>query len=223
MAAVVEIFVLAFAAAVYPTLLAGVILILTRPRPRAQLGGFLAGGMAASLTAGFVILFALNGTGALGQSQHTVSPAVDLAVAAVSLAVAARLWRRPASVPRKAKPASDKPSWLDRSLGRGSLPLVLVAGVVLNLPGVWYLAALKNIGEGGYATVTDVVLVLAFNLIMFALVEVPLVWYFVSPAGAQAAVSGFNAWLHANSRRVGAVVAAAVGLYLLVKGVVQAV
>jgi hypothetical protein len=219
---VVEIFVLALAAAVYPTLLAGVILILARPRPRAQLAGFLAGGMAASLTAGISILFAIEDTGAVGPSQHTVSPAVDLAVGAVSLAVAARLWRHPVAVPRRAKRASGKPSWLDRSLGRGSLPLVIVAGMVLNLPGAWYLAALKNIGEGGYSTVTDVVLVVAFNLIMFTLVEVPLVWYFVSPDGAQTAVNRFNAWLHENTRRVGAAVAAAVGVYLLVKGFVQA-
>lgn len=216
----VNVFLLALAAAVYPTLLAGVILILTRPSPRRQLAGFLVGGMAVSLAAGFLILFALDGTGAIGQSQHTVSPVVDLVVAVLSLAVAARLWRRPAA-PRAAKPPKEKPAWLDRSLGRGSLPLVIVAGMVLNLPGAWYLVALKEIGDGRYATVTDVVLVVAFNVIMFALVEVPLVWYVVSPDGAQAAVAGFNDWLHANSRRVAAGVAAAIGGYLLVKGVLQ--
>jgi hypothetical protein len=46
---VANVFVLALAAAVYPTLLAGVIVILSRPNPLRLLGGFLLGGMTISI------------------------------------------------------------------------------------------------------------------------------------------------------------------------------
>jgi Sap, sulfolipid-1-addressing protein len=210
---------LALAAAIYPTLLAGVILILALPNPRRRLAGFFAGGMATSLTAGFVILFALEDTGAVKKSDRTFGPALSVAVAALSLTIAARLWRRRDAVPR---PAARKPSLLDRSLRGGSLLPAILAGVVLNLPGAWYLAALKDIGDAQYGTGTDVLLVVAFNLVMFTLVEVPLVWYTVSPDGAEAAVGRLDAWLRANSARVGAVVAGTIGIYLLARGVAQA-
>ena len=50
---------LAFAAALYPTLLAGVIVILNRPTPKPLLVGFLLGGLLISVTAGLIIVFVL--------------------------------------------------------------------------------------------------------------------------------------------------------------------
>src|SRR6185312_10810251 len=84
---------LALAAAFYPTLLALVILILTRPRPVRLLAGFYAGAMITSVSVGLAILFALEGTGVVDNSPHGVSPAVDLVAGILGLLVALGLAR----------------------------------------------------------------------------------------------------------------------------------
>jgi Sap-like sulfolipid-1-addressing protein len=212
---VAEIFGLAIAAAFYPVLLAAVLLILTRPQPRGLLLAFLLGGMAISLLAGTLILVLAQDSGALsGSSRRTVSPAVDIAVGVLSLVVAVVLWRR-RDRPRKER---TQPQWLSRRLGGASAWPVFVIGVVLNLPGVYYLAALKQISAGGYGTATDAFLLVAFNLIMFALVEVPLVWYVASPDGARRRVEALDAWFHAHATELGVAIAAVVGAYLCAKG-----
>ena len=217
-----DVLVLALAAAFYPALLAGVILILTRPNPRRQLAGFLLGGMVASVTSGLLLLSALEGTGVAVPSHRDVGAAAYLAAGALSLIVAAAVWRRRAAPPRRRKPPREQPSRIDRLLGRGSLAVAVLVGAALNLPGMWYLLALNRIGEGGYSTLEELLLVLVFNVIMFALVEVPLAWYVFSPDAAQAAVTRFDAWMRASSRELAAIVAACVGAYLVMRGLVLA-
>ena len=75
-----RILLLALAAAVYPTLLAIVILILTRPHPIRLFSGYLIGGMAMSVTVGLLIL-AFADTSNLGTgSSSSPSPPIDLAL-----------------------------------------------------------------------------------------------------------------------------------------------
>jgi Sap, sulfolipid-1-addressing protein len=219
---VAQVFGLAIAAAFYPVLLAGVLLILTRPEPRGLLLAFLIGGMVVSLIAGAVILVVLQDTGALaGSSKRTVSPAVDIAVGLLSLGIAVMLWRRRGR-PR-AERGKSQPEWLSRRMESGSPLVAFAIGVVLNLPGIYYLAALKQISAGHYATSVDVFLVVAFNLIMFTLVEVPLIWYVVSPDGAKRRVARLDAWIHEHSSQLAMGIAGVVGVYLFAKGVDGAV
>ena len=220
-----DIFVLAFAAALYPLLLAGVLLILTQPDPRGLLLAFLLGGMLVSLVAGTAILVAVDESGVLrpsSSSRDSVSPGVDIVAGLVSLGLAVVLARRGAR-PRPQPAESDaSPSWMGRHLARGSRWPAFVVGIVLNLPGVWYLAALKEISAGNYATVTDAFLLVGFNVIMFALVEVPLVWYLVSPDGAQRFVTGMDRWFHTHANQLGVAITGLVGVYLCVRGVAGA-
>ena len=83
-----ELILLALAAAVYPTLLAGVILILSRPNPLRLLLAFLAGGMAISVVAGYAIVQALESSNIVSKSHSSNKPIVDIAVGAASLLVA---------------------------------------------------------------------------------------------------------------------------------------
>jgi hypothetical protein len=100
----------------------------------------------------------------------------------------------------------------------GSPLAAFAIGIVLNLPGIYYLAALKQISAGHYATSVDVFLVVAFNLIMFTLVEVPLIWYVVSPDGAKRRVAGLDRWIHGHSSQLAMGIAGVVGAYLFAKG-----
>lgn len=227
-----NVFVLALAAAVYPTLLAGVIVILSRPNPAGQLAAFLLGGMAFSVTVGLVALFALKGSGLASTSHKPTSSGIDVGAGAVSLTVAFVLWtrrdvplreRREQRKQRRSDPPEPSTSWTKRTLARGSLPLAFAIGVLLNVPGVWYLAALKDIVAGHHGAPVEVLLVLGFNLVMFVLIEAPLVCYLVAPERAQALVQRFDEGLHTHARAIGVAVAGLVGAYLLVKGIVAAV
>jgi hypothetical protein len=213
-----------------------VIIILTRPQPVRLLLAFLIGGMATSIVVGFVLLKAIDGTGiATGSTGRSVGPGIDIAVGLASLALA---WvaatgrelpfaeRRAARKrKREAKKALDEPKdpWTKRILGRDSLWLAFALGVVLDLPSVWYLAALKDIAEGNHGVTGELVQILIFNLIMFALIEVPLLCYLLAPERSAAAVNRFAAWGHANARKIGAWVAGVIGVYLLVSGIVELV
>jgi hypothetical protein len=100
--------------------------------------------------------------------------------------------------------------------------LAFLAGLLLNvLPGLFPFVALKNIAEGDYSAAVNVVLVVVFYLVMFVSVEIPLVSYLVAPEQTVRTVQGLNDWLDRNARKVAAAVLAAIGLYLVVRGLLQ--
>ena len=221
---------LALAASVYPTLLAGFILILGHPRPLRMLFGFLAGGIVISVIAGIAIIRGLESSGAVSTSHHTTKPIVSIVAGAVSLLVA---WgirsgaiNRGLRKHRRAKPKRDpdappKPSMASRALSRGSITMAFVAGLVLNLPGVWYLEALTEIAKAKPSTVSALLQLLLFNVIMFALVELPIVAYAVNPEGAASLVERGSDWGHSHSREIAIWLATIVGVWLIVKGIIQ--
>jgi hypothetical protein len=228
-----NIFGLALAAAIYPTLLAGVIIILTRPEPRGQLVAFLIGGMTMSIAAGLVILYGMDASGEFKSTSQPSHPIADIVLGVVSLVVASAILRgRPRRLvafaagrrhPREPRPEPRQPSRTTRVLSGGSLPLTLALGALLNLPGIWYIAALKDISTGGYSTGTKILLVVGFNLVMFLLVEVPLLGYLLNPEGARSVVGSFNRWISDHKRAIAGWVALVVAVYLIAKGIIAAV
>ncbi len=228
-----QIILLAVAAAFYPTLLAVVILILNRPHPVRLLSGFLIGGMAVSISIGVAIL-AFADTSNLGtNSSGSTNPIISLVLGVLLLAIAFVLvtgrdlpgaGRRAARKEKKAAKAAaeddGKEPWTTRLLTKDSFALAIILGVVLNLPSVWYLQALKEIDVGGYSQASSLLLILMFNLIMFALIELPLAYYLVRPDGAAAAVARFDAWTRSNMRQIGIWVAFVAGAYLAISGII---
>jgi Sap, sulfolipid-1-addressing protein len=221
---------LALAASVYPTLLAGVILILSQPRPLRMLFGFLFGGVTISMVAGIAIIRALESSGAVSTTSRSTQPIVSIAAGVVSLLVARgistgrlngglRKHKR-----RRPDPDTDVParsSLASRTLARGSITMAFVAGVVLNLPGVWYLEALTEISKAKPSTASALLQLLLFNVIMFALVELPIVAYIVEPQGAADLVKRATEWGHTHSRKIAIVVATVLGVWLIVKGIIN--
>jgi Sap, sulfolipid-1-addressing protein len=219
---------LALAACFYPTLLAGVILILGRPRPLRMLMAFLIGGLAISVAAGVLIINALEGSGAVDRANHSTKPIVAIVAGTVSLLVAWGVWsgrvnrglqRHERTRRRPTDP--HKPSVVSRTLSRGSITMAFLAGLVLNLPGVWYLNALTEIAKADPSGASALLQILLFNVIMFALVELPIVAYLVDPQGAAERVNRFSAWVHDHSRQVAIALATGIGMWLIVKGIVN--
>ncbi len=186
------------------------------------LAGFLAGGMGISIIAGLIIVFALDGAVSTSD-QKSASSTVDLVVGILSIMLAVVLWKRERDRrgPRAKQPVQKKggPSWTQRTLGEGSVWAAFGAGLVLNLPGIWYLDALKDIAKANKSTATTIALILGFVVVMFALAELPLIGYAVDPDGTQVRVRRFQGWLSANGLIVATSVAALIGVYLTIKGI----
>jgi Sap, sulfolipid-1-addressing protein len=219
-----ELVFLALAAAVYPTLLAGVVVILSRPNPLRMLIAFLAGGIAISVAAGYAIVTTLEAADVVSKSNSSNKPIVDIVVGGLSLLVAWGVWsgeiKRIAG--RRERPKTDKGSAVtSRALARGSVPMAFIAGVVLNLPGVWYLDALAGIAKAKSSNASALLQILVFNLIMFALVEIPIVAYVVTPQRAAEFATKLSDWVHSRSKTIVTVLATAVGLWLVPRGIVD--
>ncbi len=116
---------LAFTSALNPTLIAVTTVMLLLPSPKRLMLGYLLGAMMTSVTLGVVIVSALEGTESVKATQHTVSPAVDIALGLIAIAVAVvlanarteRVLERRKD--RKAERPKKPPRW-QRALDRGS-------------------------------------------------------------------------------------------------------
>ena len=226
---------LALEAALYPTLLAAVVILLSTPHPRRLLGAYLAGGLIVSIGLGIAIVKALEGSKAVTSESSGLSWGVDLAIGGLALLLAVALAtrtderfrerrRQHREAAGKVKPPSDddkKEPWSARILARGSTPIVFVAGLVVNVPGAAYLVGLKDIAAGKYSTGEEIALIVGFNLIMFLLAEIPLAGLFIAPERIDALVARFNAWLSLHSRQIAIALCAFLGVFLVIRGIVN--
>lgn len=226
-----QIVLLAFAAAVFPTLIACVAIMISRPAPRRLLTAFYVGGLIASVTSGILVLANFDdGSAVIGSTTSSPSPGTSITAGIVSLLLAWLMasrrghtlldrWRSR----RTPRPEQEKgPSWAERHLDRANARVAFAIGAVINLPGPFYLLALGDIATGGYSTVQQLFLILLFNAIMFLLVEVPLACYLVRPEETAERVASFSTWLNANGLRVMGWLVGAVGVSLIVQGIAAA-
>jgi hypothetical protein len=217
-----QIILFALLSALYPTLIAATSVMLLLPRAKSLMLGFWLGAMITSVTCGLVIVFALHGSSVVSTSRHTVSPAIDLAIA-VLLMVAAlalargedqrvRARRRAHQSNREAKP----PKWR-RELQKGSPRHTLVIGILLSFPGVWYLAALDRLSRLHYAKATTIFVVVAFCIAQLALIEVPMLAFRIWPRETPITIDHVKAWGAAHGRRYAVWGLAAVGGLLVIR------
>jgi hypothetical protein len=228
-----NIFVLSLVAAANASLLAAVTVMLFLPSPKRLLLGYLAGALLTSLTIGFVIVFVVHNSSATSSGESTVSPAIDFVLGALLLIVAfvlrgghdermkARRHQKKLEKSGGKEPEEKGPSKVEQLLGRGSARITFVLGVVLTLPGVSYLAALRDIQDHGYSTGGKILVILAFNVMLMILLEIPLVGYFVAPERTVVEVQRFRGWLTRNGRQMAIAVAAVLGLFLIVRGAIE--
>ena len=222
-----QIILLAFGAAVFPTLLACVAIMISRPSPRRLLLAFYLGGLIVSIASGLVVLHIFeDGDTALGSSSSAPQPWVSIVLGAVVLLLAWLMltdrgrmaldaWR--ARHPREVK-HNKGPSWPQRHLGAANAKVAFAVGAAINLPGPFYLLALGDIATGGYSNGQQIALILLFNAIMFLLIEVPLAGYLVRPDETAAKVAALSRWLNANGLRVMGALVGVMGLGLVVQG-----
>lgn len=225
-----DILLLAFSAALNPTLLAATTVMLLLPRPRNLMLGYLLGAMMTSVSLGLVIVFSLEESGAVKATQNTFSPAADIVLGAILLIVARALSaerdailrehrKRRRAAKGKAKREKGPPRW-QQALSRGTPRTTFVIGALLTLPGASYIVALTRLAKDDLGTPESVLVVVGFNLIMLALLELPLLSYLLQPDATPGRVERFKAWLRRDGRRIAIRIAGVAGALLIVRGVI---
>lgn len=121
---------------------------------------------------------------------------------------------------RARKKDKGPPRW-QQALGKGSARTTFVVGALLTLPGASYLAGLSRVDKLNYSTPETVLLVVAINLIMLVLLEVPLLCFAVAPGWTVRAIDKAKAWIGRHGRRFAVTMLTALGTLLVIKGVIE--
>ena len=165
-------------------------------------------------TVGLVVLFVFRRL-VLGTNFVTV-PRVQVLIGLLVLFIAAVV---AVDVPGRLGPRPAKlatPAW--EILKGDSLPVAGIAGLSIALPSVDYLAALAVILASGAAALTQVAVLVMFNVVAFALVEIPLLAYLLAPKPTAKSVAALHDWIRSRRRRDVAILLAAIGCALLAAG-----
>ena len=161
------------------------------------------------LTVGAVVLFAIGSR--LLTSAHFTLPTVQIVIGTMALIAAAWL------ATTTGRPRTP-PQWVTRLLSGQSLWVAGSAGLGIALPSVDYLAALAVIAAGTSVPAARMTALLAFNVVAFALVEIPLLAYLLAPARTLAGMTALHQWIRARQRREVAGLLTIVGGVLVTAG-----
>jgi Sap, sulfolipid-1-addressing protein len=216
----ISLLVMALAVSVEPFRIGMTVLMLNRPRPMLQLLAFLCGGFTMGITVGLVVLFVFRRR-LLGSTYFTL-PKVQILIGVLALVVAAVLAAR-AFTGASTGRFDPSPGYLatraQRLLNGRSLWIAGIAGLGIALPSVDYVAALAVILASGAAAMTQVGALLMFNVVAFALVEIPLLAYLLAPQATRASMAALHDWIRSRRSVEVATLLATVGCFLLVVGV----
>jgi hypothetical protein len=221
-------FVFALTAALNPTLLAATTVMLVLPSPKRLQLGYLAGALMTSITIGLIIVFSLGGSSSgTSTAKQTINPIWDIALGGLILVITFVIatghdTRRRARSERKKAAKVDKapPKWQQKLAG-GTARTTFVIGALLTLPGASYLAALSSAAKQDASTAGTVLLVIAINVVMLMLLEIPLIGYTFAPEGTAIQIKRFSEWLNRSGGRIAIGFGIFIGVALVARGVIS--
>lgn len=219
---------LAFFAAVNPTLLAVVTIMMLLPNTKKLMLGYLLGAYITSIAVGMAIVFTLHDSSAVDSAKRTLSPIEDLVIGAVLLLIGyvlhsgrgAQMRERRKHHKEEKSGGEPKQSWPERMLGRGSARVTFVVGLLLSFPGVSYLAALTRIAKLDWTALPTATFVIVVALIQQMLLELPLLGYAFAPDWTEGAITRFRTWISRSGLRAASYVAFILGGLLILRGVI---
>jgi hypothetical protein len=232
-----DIFVLSLVAMFNPTLLAAVTIMMLMPHPKRLMLGYLLGAYTTSITSGCVVVFALGGSSSeTSGAKHTISPAEDILVGMLCLALAwvlrtgrdqpiqaRRRTKKEAELAAKREAGKPTESLPLRMLGKGDPKVTFLVGAVLSFPGASFLVAMDHIHKLHASTAASVLLILYFCLTQQIILELPLLGYVFAPDSTKDRADRFKAWMARRGRIVAVIGAAVIGLWLVISGVIALV
>ncbi|HEY2202318.1 MAG TPA: GAP family protein [Solirubrobacteraceae bacterium] len=215
-----------------PTAIAAVLVILSRPNPRTLMTAYVVGSFIASVSIGIGLVALLKSSHVFTQRQTSSRPTFEIVVGVIILI--SELWlssarseavRRRSSEwlaarrQRKAERSGGKPSRSARILGKGSVGLVAALGVAMHLPGLLYLVALSEIAGAHLGRAETVLVLIAFNLVMLAPIELPWLGCILDPKETQRRVTSIDDFIRRHQRREALIAGAVAGGYLVISGI----
>ena len=211
---------LALAASIYPPAVAAVIALGRGADVRPRVFAFVLAAWLMTYAMGVLILYVLTELGATGPRHLTPGAAIDVALGVLLILLAVRLHRRrPDPAAAAAKPSSG-PSKIERYLESRRLAFVL--GITLYvLPSPIYIGAVKAIADAKLSTSAELLDLAVTVAVMLWLIELPMLMLLVVPDRASSALERINLWFARHGRSLAIVASAAVGVYLIVKGLVH--
>jgi hypothetical protein len=210
---------LAFAASIYPPAVAAVIALGRGPQLRSRVFAFVLAAAITTYATGTVMLLVLEELGATSAQSHSAGAAIDLALGVLLILVAIRLRRRRPD-PGTAAAVPKRPSKIERYLESRRLAFVL--GVTLYvIPSPIYIGAVKVIADAQLSTSSELLALAATVATMLWMIELPMLMLLVVPARAEGALESVNLWFARHGRLVAVIAAAAIGVYLAVRGLVD--
>lgn len=216
-----------------PTALAAVLAILRRPRAVRLLTAYVVGSFLASVVSGIAIASGLTASSLLDPSDHAAAPAFHIIIGLMILVSAAWLRsersialrrrvaeRRAQRKARKTAAKGERPSRSSEILSRGSVGVVAALGVAMHLPGLLYLAALGDIAHMDVSTSRALLLIILFNIVMLAPIELPLFGYVAAPQRTERTVRRVNSFITEHRQEGLMLLSAVAGGYLIISGIV---
>ena len=208
---------MALAVSVEPFRLGMTALILTRPRPVADLLAFLCGGFLMGMAVGGAVLFGLHNT--VGSGRFTL-PKVQIGLGLLALLLAAAV-ASGVRLPSRREGGQQNTPLADRArlmVANRSPWKTGIAGLAVALPSTDFLAVLAVILASETRPMTQFLALFWFNVIALAVVECALLAHLMAPKWTQARVAALNDWVAANRRRALTVTLAVIGSVLLAVG-----
>lgn len=204
---------LAFGAAISPTILAVVILILGSPvRPRFRIAVFGGGALAVLVVVGIAGLVALTNTVSKAAQKNDAEAIFDLALGLILLALATRTALRHSKPQTKSHDRSRR-TGVKATLGLGVL---MMSTNITTL--VLYIAALKEIDAAKVGAFDEAIALTILIAIAMLPILLPMAIYQIAPRTAQRILSRIGAFTDHHKRTISLTVLTVFGLYLLLKG-----
>jgi Sap, sulfolipid-1-addressing protein len=211
---------------VNPTLIAVTTVMLLLPSPKKLMLGYLIGAYLTSITLGLVIVFSAEHSGIVSSGKQSVNPAIDFALGGLLIVISLLLRSdrdrgiRERRAEHKREKPKKPPKW-QTFLSKGNFKVTIAVGALLTLPGASYLAALTSLAKLHYSTAVTVVIVVAINLVMLALLEVPLLCFAFAPDWTPGAIERAKQFLRIHGRRYLIRGFMVLGVLLIVRAVIE--
>jgi hypothetical protein len=223
-----RVFLFALTAALNPTLLTATTVMLLLPNPKRLMLGYLAGAYTTGIIVGIAIVEWLHNSGAVNTTKHTLAPGVDFALGVIALIAAYTVWsghvarvrarRREKHADHPKKP----PKW-QQALSGGTARTTFVIGLLLSFPGASYLASLTTLDKQNLGTAENVLVIIAVNVVMLVLLEVPLVAFALEPERTPLAIERFRGWMARSGAQALAIALAVIGTALIIRAILAIV
>jgi hypothetical protein len=210
---------LALSSTVRPTSLAAVTALLVTSRPQRLLLLYILAGLVVSVAIGVLVVSLLHQLAAKHPKGHA---GVEIGLGVIVLAAAAYLTIRERRHPRGGdRPPGKGEDKLAKRLRNHSVVAAGAAGIITHSPGPFYLAALDAIISTKPGFLDGVAQVLVYNLIWFAMPIAAFVLSIEDEQNARIRIDAVGAWARRHERVIGPLLLAAVGTYLVVKGLTK--